>query len=242
MQEDPLPSWHHPHQTDQTTSLCPFWTDVVFMQNKVCQGGVLFEAFSQSLAVDTWLEKNDEGRCPALLFSISLTSLSNSCVLIRPHPYQTPSLRPFISDVVAPQIQQRQGGVLLQGLGQRLEGQETHELRNTMKHTAHIIPQTCKILIIALLIQKFRFHAGRPTLPGQLTAWLKKWPHYIQLVSWTCQVILTADIAQPQTNKWPVHPHLSRLIPLLPYTHFPSWESSFQPLQHPFHGDDMPWS
>ena len=54
-----------------------------------------------------------------------------------------------------------------------------------MKRTAHIIPQTCKILTIGFLIQKFRFHAGRPTLPGQLPAWLKKWPHYIQLLQGT---------------------------------------------------------
>ena len=63
--------------------------------------------------------------------------------------------------------------------------------------------------------------------------------------SWTCQVVLTANIAQPPTNSWPVHPHLSCLIPLLPYTHFTSWESpisSFQPLQHPFQVDDIPWS
>ena len=26
------------------------------------------------------------------------------------------------------------------------EGQETHDLRNTMKHTAHIIPQSCKMV------------------------------------------------------------------------------------------------
>ena len=65
-----LPSWHHPHQTDETPSLGPFWTDVVIMQKQVCQGGVLFEAFSQSLAVDTWLEKNGEGHS---------THLSQSC-------------------------------------------------------------------------------------------------------------------------------------------------------------------
>ena len=61
-----------------------------------------------------------------------------------PHPHQTPSLRPFRADVVILQIQARQGGVLLQSLGQCLEGQETHDLRNTMKHTAHTIPQSCK--------------------------------------------------------------------------------------------------
>ena len=56
--------------------------------------------------------------------------------------------------------------------------QETHDLRNTMKHTAHIIPQTCENLpVVLLLIYKF----GLPTLPGQLTAWLKKWPHYIYI-------------------------------------------------------------
>ena len=38
-----------------------------------------------------------------------------------------------------------------------------------MKHTAHIIPQTWKILTICFLIYKFRFHAGKPTLPVQLT-------------------------------------------------------------------------
>ena len=42
-----------------------------------------------------------------------------------------------------------------------------------MKHTAHIIPQTCKNLtIVPFIIHKFRIHAERPTLPGQLTAWL----------------------------------------------------------------------
>ena len=53
-----LPSWHHPHQTP---SLRPFRANlVVILQVQFRQGGVLFEAFSQSLAVDTWLEKHDE--------------------------------------------------------------------------------------------------------------------------------------------------------------------------------------
>ena len=78
-----------------------------------------------------------------------------------------------------------------------------------MTHTAHIIPQTCKILTK-------KTHSARATY-----CVTEKWPHYIynfyqELLgailkldfwrSWTCQVILTAHIAQPQTNKWPVHP------------------------------------
>ena len=54
-----------------------------------------------------------------------------------PHRHQTPSLSPFRADVVILQIQIRQGGVLFHGLGQGLEGPETRDLRNTMKHTAH---------------------------------------------------------------------------------------------------------
>ena len=42
--------------------------------------------------------------------------------------------------------------------------------------------------------------------------------------SWICQVVLTANIDQPPTNSSPVHPHLSCLIPLLPYTNCTSWE------------------
>ena len=38
------------------------------------------------------------------------------------HLHQTPSLRIVVADVVAQQIQVRQGGVLLQGLGQSLAG------------------------------------------------------------------------------------------------------------------------
>ena len=60
------------------------------------------------------------------------------------HRYQTPSLSPFWTDFVVFQIQLRQSGVLFHGLGQGLEGQETHDLRNTMKHKAHIIPQSCE--------------------------------------------------------------------------------------------------
>ena len=88
---------------------------------------------------------------------------------------QTPSLWPFISDVVEPQMQPRQGGVLFQGLGQSLAGDtwlEKHEWST----------QTCKILTIAFLIYSkklYSIHAGKLTLPGQLTAWLKKSPHYI---------------------------------------------------------------
>ena len=136
-------------------------------------------------------------------------------------PHQTPSLGTFISDVVALQSHARQGGVLLQGLGQRLEGQETRDLRDTMKHTAHIIPQTCENLTIAFLIYKFRFHA---LWQGNL---LPDWKSGLTIYNFD-KVVLTANIAQPNTNSWPVHPYLSCLIPLLPYTNFTSWES------HPF--------
>ena len=53
------------------------------------------------------------------------------------HLHQTPSLGPFISDVVAEQPQMSETGVLLQGLGQSLSGDTSHDLRSTMKHTAH---------------------------------------------------------------------------------------------------------
>ena len=60
-------------------------------------------------------------------------------------PYQTPSLGPFISDVVELQTQIRQGGVLLKGLSQSLAGDtwlekhdEAHSTHNTanMPHSA----------------------------------------------------------------------------------------------------------
>ena len=167
----PLPSWHHPHQTDQTPSLSPFRADVVIFQIQVRQGGVLLQGLRQSLAGDTWLERQEWS---------------------------------------------------------------THH---------NDIPQTCKNLTIVLLIYKFRFHEGRLTLTGQLTAWLKKWPDYIQLLQgtfcgnpWTWFLMILNmsgrtnyyNVAQPPTNSWPVHPHLSCLIPLLPYTNFTIWES------HPF--------
>ena len=47
-----------------------------------------------------------------------------------PHSHQTPSLCPFRADVVEPQMQLRQGWVLLKGLGQGLAGDtwlERHE-------------------------------------------------------------------------------------------------------------------
>ena len=49
-------------------------------------------------------------------------------------PHQTPSLSPFISDVVVPKIQLRQGGVLFQGLGQRLAGDTWLEKHNDSTH------------------------------------------------------------------------------------------------------------
>ena len=54
-----FPSWPHRHR-HQIPSLSPFRADVVILQIQVRQGGILFEAFSQSLAVDTWLEKHHE--------------------------------------------------------------------------------------------------------------------------------------------------------------------------------------
>ena len=109
----PLPSWHHPHQTDQTPSLRPFRADVVIFQIQVRQSGVLLQGLRQSLAGDTWLERHEWS---------------------------------------------------------------THH---------NDIPQTCKNLTIVLLIYKFKLHEGRLTLPGQLTAWLKKWPDYMQLLQGT---------------------------------------------------------
>ena len=56
--------------------------------------------------------------------------------------------------------------------GPRPEPDRRHMTWETrMKHT---VPQSCENLPVVLLIFEFRFHAGRPTLPGQLTAWLKK--------------------------------------------------------------------
>ena len=61
----------------------------------------------------------------------------------------------------------------------------TWEARWSKQHTAHIIPWTCQNLTIALPIYKFRFHAARLTLLGQLTAWLKKWPQKNNFVQGT---------------------------------------------------------
>ena len=185
----PLPSWHHPQQTDQTPSLYPCWTDVVALQIQHRQSGVLFEAFCQGLTGDTWLQKHD------------------------------------------------------------------------MKHTAHILPQTCEKShhSSSHLIINSGFMQENPLCQGNLLPdWKSRltiYNFYKELFwailevdfsrSWTCQVVLTANIAQPNTKSWPVHNHLSCLIPLLPYTNFTSWESpisSFRPLQHPFHRDDIPWS
>ena len=115
--------------------------------------------------------------------------------------------------------------------------QETHDLRNAMKHTAHIILQTCKKSHHSFShLICWKIEVSCRNTHSALAAWLKKWPHYKQLLPGTFfegfLVILNmpgrTNIVQPPTNSWPVHPHLSCLIPLLPYTNFTSWES------HPF--------
>ena len=102
----------------------------------------------QSLVITNfnWMNASGNQGCIALPFVISRMSLSyGRASLPLPswhHSHQTPSLRPFISDLVCTQIQLRQGGVLLRPSAKAW--QETQDLRNTMKHTAHIIPQSCE--------------------------------------------------------------------------------------------------
>ena len=59
------------------------------------------------------------------------------------HPHQTPRLCPFRADVVFRHMQDGQRGVVSQGLGQGLAG-DTHDLRNTMKYTAHACRKIAK--------------------------------------------------------------------------------------------------
>ena len=54
------------------------------------------------------------------------------------HPHQTPSLGPFISDLVALQMQMSQTGVLFQGLGQSLAGDKRFE-----KHCKKYAKSSC---------------------------------------------------------------------------------------------------
>ena len=160
------------------------------------------------------------------------------------HPHRTPSLSPFISDLVRCQIQLRQGGVLFHGLGQCLEGQETNDLRNT--NEAHSTHHTANM-------QQSHHSSSHPLSLGFMQEnplcqcnLLPDWKSGLTIFnfdkelfwaileidfwwSWTCQVVLTTNIAQPPSNSWSVHPYLSCLIPLLPYTNFTSSES------HPFH-------
>ena len=93
--------------------------------------------------------------------------------------------------------------------------------KGKMKHTAHIIPQSCEnshhsSSIFFPSINLFRCHevscskthSARATYC--LTAWLKKWPLYVQLLqgpfwgnpwtSWICQVVLTANIQYSPTT------------------------------------------
>ena len=51
-----------PHHLHQTPSLCPFRADVVLLQIKVQQSGVLLERLGQGLTGDKWLEKRDEAQ------------------------------------------------------------------------------------------------------------------------------------------------------------------------------------
>ena len=138
-------------------------------------------------------------RCIALPFAMSLSSLSNGCVLILPlqflhcaSPLMTPS-SPNRPNTKPWPLQGRccypsnSGASGWSSVARPPpEPGRRHMIWETrMKHTAHIIPQTCENLTIVLLIKKFRFRPGRLTLPGQLTAWLKNWPHYMQLLQGT---------------------------------------------------------
>ena len=111
----------------------------------------------QSPVITNFNRMNASGnrRCVVSPFVISLMSLSYGCVLILPfcisshplpswhHPHQTPSLNPFRADVVGPQIQAHQTGVLFQCRGQSLAG-DTWLEKHDEAHSTHV-QYSCKM-------------------------------------------------------------------------------------------------
>ena len=182
----PLPSGHHPHQTP---SLGPFISDVhvVIIQIQVRQTGVLFQGLGQSLAGDTWLTVRNTYRA-ASTFNISLMSLSYGGVLILPlqflhtlSPHDT-----ILTEQTKHQAFAPSGPMLFEPKFRyvRLEfcfkasaraWQETNDLRNTMKHTAHTYRKVAKCFHSCESSCISSHSHLKMLLPGSKNAWNFAW-------------------------------------------------------------------
>ena len=144
----------------------------------------------QSLVITNFNRMNASGNqgCIALPFVISRMSLLYGCVLILAlhpswsHPHRTPSLGPFISDVVILQIQFRQGGVLLQGLGQSLTGDTWLKKRDEAQGKNHTAKLRKVPTLIVLLLSKI-------TVLGSKTKWNNQSPWLI-IDTMPCQSVV----------------------------------------------------
>ena len=196
----------------------------------------------QSLVITNfnWMNASGNLRCIALPFVISLTSLSYGCVLILPFCISSLPFSPHDPILTGHQALAPSSPMLLviKISFVRMEfswrawaktWHETDDLRTTNEaHSAAKLrksPCSSSHFWIQVSCSKTK---------------KKKWPHdiyhfdkelFVAILArdfwwyWTCQVVLTTKTAQPNTNSWPLHPNLSCLIPLLPYSSFTSWES-----------------
>ena len=107
----------------------------------------------------------------------------------------------------------------------------TLETRWRPRQTSYCKVAKNKSTPIVLPIYKFRFYVARLTLPGQFTAWLKKWPHYIQLLpgtswgnpwTWFLKILHMSG----HTNSWhspTTHEQMTSTPPLVMSHPSPPW-------------------